>query len=131
MTHKEKIKWMQDWCNKQKVVLELEGECGFCRECVGILTTAGCFPDYHWYDKNYNRIDNNGNIWIPDDAYHKHECVAVLGRRTKAENQLYEWLKWFDGNGFVVEVKANDNLSQSDVFLGNYMSSRMVKKCTK
>jgi len=88
------------------MTLGLEGECGFGRKCVGVL--AEVYPDYEWYDDNYERIDNNGKVWTPEDAYHKHPCVAVLGRGEEAEAQLFDWLQWFDTNGFKVETGKNE-----------------------
>jgi hypothetical protein len=45
MTHEEKIQWMAMWAVKHGVTLKLEGECGFGRECVGILA-GDVYPDY-------------------------------------------------------------------------------------
>lgn len=76
MTHQEKITWMALWAVKNKAMLCLEGECGFGRECVGI-SIDGNYPDYEWNDKDYNRIDKNGDVWTPEHAYHKH--LGMLG----------------------------------------------------
>jgi len=103
MTHDEKLQWMALWAAKNSLQLELKGECGFGRVCVGVLTD-GKYADYHWHDTSYERLDNNGEVWTPPDAYHKHDCVAVLGRGEPAEAQLYDWLKWFDEHKFKVET---------------------------
>jgi hypothetical protein len=103
MTHDDKLKWMREWTERNGVTLELNGECGIGRECVGIIV-SDLYPDYEWYDSNWDRIDPNGEVWTPPNAYHKHPCVAVLGRGEDAEDQLYEWLRWFDDNGFVLEM---------------------------
>ena len=129
MNHKEKIEWMVLWAHKNKVLLELEGECGFGRECVGILA-EGHYPDYQWYDSDWNRADNNGDVWIPDNAYHKHECVAVLGRGEVAEAQLYDWLKWFDDNNFKVEITPREIQKGIDplfLMIQGMYNVRMVK----
>src|SRR5574343_1862446 len=96
---------MAVWAPKNGLRLNLKGECGFGRECVGV-EIDGHYPDYEWHDesKGYERLDNNGDVWTPADAYHKHPCVAVLGRGENAEAQLYEWLKWFADNGFHLET---------------------------
>ncbi len=130
MNHSEKISWMALWAVKNHVVLELEGECGFGRECVGVLYD-GCYPSYEWYDEDYERVDKNGEVWTPVDAYHKSPCVAVLGRGEEAESQLYEWLKWFDGSGFKVKTAMIENpcdLSKVELLLGRATEKRMVKK---
>lgn len=130
MTREEKFNWMAVWCAKNGFQLELKGECGFGRECVGIVAEDK-YPDYHWYDTNpWKQLDNNGDVFVPENAYHKHECVAVLGRGEEAEDQLYQWLKWFDENNFKLEVgdvpeKRHDPIS---VLLGQHRYARLVKQ---
>lgn len=97
MTHKDKIRWMKKWCDNNECTLLLKGECGFGRPCVGVLKN-GCYPDY---DDSHEPGDSQ-YIWTPEDAYHKHPCVAVLGRGKKAEKQLFKWLQWFFDNGYTV-----------------------------
>jgi hypothetical protein len=129
MTHEEKIKWMIEWAHKHKLRLELEGECGFGRECVGVIAGNENYPDYEWYDKDtYERVDPNGDVWVPEDAYHKCPCVAVLGRGEPAEAQLYDWLVWFDANGFELECVDRPITSQMELLLGRHRHARMVKK---
>lgn len=128
MTHQDKLTWMAVWASKNKVTLNLEGECGFGRECVGIIAETN-YPDYEWYDDDYNRVDTNGEVWKPENAYHKHPCVAVLGRGEKAESELYDWLKWFNDNGFTVETGAIPNVRDPiSIMLGKHRYYRMVKK---
>lgn len=117
MKHKDKIDWMILWAHKNKCILELEGECGIGRECVGILA-GNSYPDY------------SDEVWVPEDAYHKHDCVAVLGRGESAESQLYQWLKWFEDNGYTVEETLRDisNMDRIELILGGTTQSRMIKK---
>ena len=131
MTHQEKLDWMRAWCQKAGVMLDLDTQCGFGRECVGIVR-GGHFPDYEWLQEgSYERADNNGKVWTPPDAYHKHPCVAVLGLGETAEAQLYDWLKWFDDNGFRVSVEKctpDPTLPPELAFLlGKHFNVRMVK----
>lgn len=132
LTHADKIEWMHRWAVSNKAQLVLEGEVGFSRECVG-LSTGDKYPDYEWYNDDYDRIDDNGEVWTPEDAYHKHPCVAVLGRGVDAEAQLYEWLKWFDSNGFTVEtgkveLKDRPQVAVIRMILGQGTYARMVKR---
>ncbi len=129
MSHKDKIQFMTDFCERHNLTLTLEGECGFGRDCVGVLAANECYPDYEWhdYDGNYQRLDNNGDVWTPIDAYHKHPCVAVLGRGENAEDQLYEWLKWFDENNFKCEVVRTGKNDAMSVLMGSNFQARMVK----
>lgn len=131
LTREQRIEWMAVWAAKHDFKLELTGEVGFGRPCVGI-TKDGSYPDYHWYDQAFDPIDDNGDVWKPEDAYHKHPCVAVLGQGEKAEAQLYQWLRWLDSNGFV-----HDNGSQEfdpkippalAIALGKHRYTRMVRK---
>ncbi len=127
--HEEKIEWMAVWAVRNQCQLDLEGECGLGRECVGILR-AGVYPDYHWRDpKTYERTDSNGEVWTPPDAYHKHECVAVLGGGEPAEAQLYDWLRWFDERGFTVTYTVDDvaGLDVAKLILGHHNVVRMEK----
>lgn len=131
MTHEEKIQWMAIWAAKNNLQLVLDGECGFGRECVGV-TAEGHYPDYEWYDKEtYERLDKNGEVWLPKDAYHKHPCVAVLGRGEDAESQLYDWLRWFDANGFKLETgtqEVDPRLGELAYIMGEDKYSRMVRQ---
>lgn len=133
MNRQDKIAWMKDWAEKRGAVLVLEGECGFRRECVGIECNGNTYPDYEWYESGdcFERADNNGDVWTPPDAYHKHPCVAVLGRGEDAESQLYEWLQWFDKNGFELEtgdVVRSKPFDPIELLLGRNKYARMVKK---
>lgn len=131
MTHEEKISWMAVWAARHGLQLVLEGECGFGRDCVGI-SVDGHYPDYHWHNQEtWEREDENGDIFKPADAYHKHDCVAVLGRGENAEAQLYDWLKWFDDNGFVCETgdqPMDPALSVIGIMFNKHRYARMVRK---
>ena len=129
-THDDKIKWMAVWAAKNGVKLELRGECGFGRECVGV-SSDNSYLDYEWYDQvTSKRIDENGEVWTPSGAYRKHPCVAVLGRGEEAEEQLYQWLRYFDDNHFVVE-KGNQpvdpQLGQMAYMMSKHRYARLVR----
>lgn len=133
----DKIQWMEQWCNRHGLELSLYGSCGLGRDCVGIIDQySQSYPDYHWYDpETYEFIDNNGYVWTPDNAYHKHPCVAVLGHGNESIEQLYEWLQWFDKNGFdVMRTTMNEEMDDIEEVLmlemlnpNWYKRTRMVK----
>ena len=127
MNHADKITWMKDYATRNNVVLELEGSVGFGRECVGI-SRSETYPDYQWYNDDYEPQANEIEF-LPTDAYHKHPCVAVLGRGEVAESQLYEWLKWFDDNGYeVVTAKSDKPINHPiELLMGKDKTHRMVK----
>lgn len=131
MTHEEKRQWMAMWAAENELLLTFNGACGMGRECVGVLANEH-YPDYRWYanEQDEESSDDNGYVWTPEDAYHKHPCVAVLGRGEDAESQLYEWLKWFDDNGFKLEKGLNTlskDLSAIALLFGKHKFQRMVR----
>lgn len=131
MISKKKIKWMDDWCAKHGLVLSLDGVVGFGRECVGVMCDEnGSYPDYAWWDDEspYQRLDKNGDVWCPKDAYHKHSCVAVLGHGPKSINQLYRWLWWFDKNCFEFEIVDTGKNDEIEILLGQNKHARLVRK---
>lgn len=130
MTREQKIEWMAIWAAKNGFQLQLEGFVGFGRECVGV-SAFDAYPDYHWYNEETREEDDNGDVWTPEDAYHKHTCVAVLGRGEAAEAQLYEWLRWFDANNFKLEVVSyvgQRTFSAAQVMNGQHRSVRLVRQ---
>ena len=94
------------FANKFKLVFEDEGECGFGRECVGLMkvnnyvdynpTDANCDYIKEFYDERLYKIS-------PSDAYHKHNCLAVLGRGDDAIRQLSDWVDKLNELGVVVD----------------------------
>ena len=97
-----KIKWMKKWCELNGVELALEGTVGFGRKCVGI-SAHGQYPDY-----------DSDELWSPERAYHKHDCVAVLGWDDGSVDQLYQWLKYFNENNYCVSITDNPEPAPTD-----------------
>lgn len=120
------ISWMANWCKREGLTLELEGEVGFFRPCVGVVGDFN-FPDYMWYDDNFERVDRNGDVWTPERAYHKNPCVAVLGTDDESVKQLYEWLKWFDENNFHYAKKTEPFRDGIELILFGRFTHRMVR----
>lgn len=75
---------MRIFAQENKCYLTTEGECGFGRPCVGVLH-GEIYPDYDPEDER---------LCAPEgvEAYHKHNCIAVLGRGEQAIDGLYRWL---------------------------------------
>jgi len=98
---------IQEFANRFKLIFEEEGECGFGRECVG-LTNGNNYVDYNPVcEPNYDYVkcfyDERLYDIAPEDAYHKHNCLAVLGRGKKAIRQLSDWVDKLNELGAVVE----------------------------
>ena len=110
MNIKDKIEWLQQECKELGLTLSLYGECGLGRPCVGVLFVKGedsFYPDYKIMDED-GYIIHGAEVWIPNDAYHKHPCVAVLGHGDDSISQLYDWMKWFKDNKYFLNIIKND-----------------------
>jgi hypothetical protein len=127
--------FLRDWASRNKSIYENEGSCGFGRDCVGI--TSGQV----WIDlgptvtkqfegalasDTYEDQEIDGDAWPPegvDDAYHKHDCLAVLGHGPAAVHQLYLWVKNLDSHGFVVKKATRSTKDIYDALLhgGDYV----------
>ncbi len=92
---------------KHKVVLEEKGTVGFGRNCVGFLRGNG-YIDLNPYKSapTFERVFKDDDYYYePDnvpDAYHKHDCVAVLVHGEdwgKALRQLALWVDDLEANG--------------------------------
>ncbi len=106
MTIKTAKKICQDFANRHKIIFNDEGECGLGRDCVGFGTGD------NWI--SFNPTQSGGNYepikglqceaaYAPDgvDAYHKFNCLAVLGRGPKAIKQLALWVQSIEAAGNV------------------------------
>lgn len=98
---------IQEFANKHELVFEDEGEVGFGRECVGLLNGDNYVDynpmnsvDYDYIDSFY---DERFNDITPPDAYHKHTCIAVLGRGEDAIRQLSDWVDKLNEIGVKVD----------------------------
>jgi len=116
VTREAQIVYLTEWAGRYRCALQLNGEVGFGRECVGILN-GGPYIDY---------ADEAG-IWTPEDAYHKHDCVAVLGHGGEALEQLYRWVKWLDGNRYGVEVVYRHPSSDIDLVFHGISLPKLVR----
>jgi hypothetical protein len=81
-----------EWAAENRVIIT-EGECGFGRPCVGI-TTGDQWIDWRATTgaPDYRPEPDPWEGFVPPDAYHKHDCVAVLGQDDLAWSQLADWL---------------------------------------
>lgn len=115
------IKNIQEFANKHKIVFEQEGECGFGRECVGLMHGDN-YVDYNpTDDKTYECLpeflDERLYDIAPKDAYHKHNCLAVLGRGEEAIKQLSEWVDKLKELGVTVEAYKKTNTDLLNVMI--------------
>ena len=102
--HKANI---QEFANRFKLIFEDDGEVGFGRKCVG-LTNGSNYVDYNPtqypnYDYVEEFYDEKLYDIVPENAYHKHNCLAVLGNEESSIIQLSEWIDKLKELGAVVE----------------------------
>lgn len=96
----------QRFANKHKLIFDDEGECGFGRECVG-LRHGDSWLDHNPHSRSgdYDPIKELAcdAAYPPDgvDAYHKRNCLAVLGRGEGAIEQLARWIQHMESQGKV------------------------------
>ena len=107
MTYDEAIKTCQQFALKHKIIFEDEGECGFCRLCVGFISQSGNYVNYNPHTSNETCAEisclQSEDVIPPKDveAYHKHDCMAVLGLGEEAVNQLARWVQKIEKAGNV------------------------------
>ena len=108
MTHEERITWLASYAARIGARLETEGECGFGRPCVGLIRNS-VYPDY----------PEDAPVPI-ETAYHKHNCLAVLGRGEQAIADLYDWCCALEAAGFnKIAVSPNPNFKTEYADRGN------------
>ncbi len=110
----ENKKICQDFADKHGIEFSAKGEVGFGRDCVGFTKNEryiDCNPFGDAPDYSYIHGEHDERLYAPDDvdAYHKHECLAVLGEGDKAIEGLANWVKSLESYGEVeiVEFKTD------------------------
>jgi hypothetical protein len=124
-TREAQIVYLTEWASRYRCSLQLNGEVGFGRDCVGIL------KDGHYIDtadiKGETAYVAGGEWWEPEDSYHKHDCLAVLGHGDGPLEQLYQWVKWLDGHGYGVEEVYRQPTSNIDLALHGISLAKLVR----
>ena len=108
------IENLQRFADDHKIVLETKGECGFGRSAVGFLHgdnyvahnpfRMGDAPDFEFiHPKGFEK---DPRLCAPRgvDAYHKHDCLAVLVSDEdydKALKELNMWVEHLESQGEV------------------------------
>lgn len=115
---------IQDFANRFKLIFEDEGECGFGRDCVGLLRNE-CWVNYNpMHAETYEYIegfyDERFSDIAPEDAYHKHDCLAVLGRGEDAIRQLSDWVDKLNELGVVIDRFETGATGMQALFSGTH-----------
>ena len=104
-------KVLLSFASNHNVKLVIDGECGFGRDCVGFQSPSGNWIDYNPCSMpDYEEIEELSNEEHYDlaleDAYHKHDCMAVLvrdGNKQEAINQLLDWVEKLNDRGVSIK----------------------------
>ena len=88
------------FADKHGISLVSKGEVGFGRSCVG-FTMGSNYIDYCPIDMStYEPIEklNDDRLYAPDgvEAYHKHNCLAVLVEDDDYDEALRQLAMWVD-----------------------------------
>jgi hypothetical protein len=112
------------FAEKHGLNLVVDGECGFGRPCVGFTDARSNYVDYNPCSVgDYKPIeglqDDRHYEITPEDAYHKHDCMAVLnhGDRDKALAQLLEWVEQLETIGVEVVEYATGAMDAIQVMI--------------
>lgn len=121
----EQIVYLTEWAARYGASLQLGGQVGFGRDCTGVL------KDSHYIDtadiKNQEAYVEGGDWWEPEDSYHKHDCLAVLGHGDGPLEQLYRWVNWLDEHGYGIENTYRKPSSDVDLAFHGISLPKIVK----
>lgn len=111
----EEVLYLVRWTAPSGALLTTLGEVGFGRECVGVLVGT-----------SYVNTPGRTMDFAPGGAYHKHDCLAVLGRGPVAERQLYTWVRAIDEAGGMITTEDRHPTNFIDLVLAGASTSRVV-----
>ena len=125
VSREAQIVYITEWASRYRASLQLNGEVGIGRECVGVLMGHAYIDTTDV--KAREAYQPGGDWWEPENSYHKHDCLAVLGRGDGALAQLYEWVRWLDGRGYGIEEVYRQPSSGVDLALHGVSLPKIVK----
>lgn len=124
-TREQQIVYITEWASRFGATLQIAGTVGIGRECVGVLSGSSYIDTADVKDREAYR--EGGDWWQPEDAYHKHDCMAVLGRGDDALAHLYAWVKWADEHGYGVEDVYREPSSAIDLAFHGISLPKLVR----
>jgi hypothetical protein len=125
VTRDAQIVYITEWASRFRCALQLNGQVGFGRNCVGVLQGDTYIDTSDIKDQEAYR--EGGDWWEPEDSYHKHDCLAVLGHGDESLEQLYRWVKWLDENRYGIEVVYREPSSVTDLAFHGISLPKLVK----
>ena len=131
----EEITFLRNWAANNKAYFEDEGSVGFGRECVGIVK-GDEYPAYRHYEQvpppEYLQLVHECAEADPpdgvEDAYHKHDCLAVLGRGPSAIHQLYVWVKHLEARDIVIGEIRRRQVDMVNLLFHGVTAAVLVKR---
>jgi hypothetical protein len=126
-TRDEQIVYLTEWAAKNGGTLQIHGQVGFGREATGILVD-GAYPDTGPAKEKTCYMEHGGPWWQPEDAYHKHDCLCVLGHEYVQLRQLYNWVKWLDENHYKVAIEYRQPSSDIDLLIHGTSRAFLVRE---
>lgn len=143
----QRAAWLAAWAEANGCYFDAKGEVGFGRECVGVgrdgkwldvdfgsasdplgITPSGIDDglSWPWYGRardvcswpELSPFREPQRAAVAPDAYHKHDCLAVLGRGAGAVRQLFEWTFRLVQAGAFVETLDRDRQGEPYAFDG-------------
>lgn len=129
------VAFLKAWAADNKCYFEDKGEVGFFRECVGIIS-GDHYPSYRVYGSGsaYAEVYLCPEAFPPEgveDAYHKADVLAVLGRGREAISQLYVWVKHLTENDVVVSSIPRQPEHDIDAFWHGFNTRVLIKRGDK
>lgn len=122
------MRLLQSWAQANDCTLTLAGEVGFGRECVGMLYNQ------HYIDFGYLAMDyknpeardllNEIREKSPERAYHKDDCLCVLGIDYEAQLGLYEWVADLANKGIKVKHQEEADLGPGTTTISVLLTGR-------
>lgn len=127
-TREAQIVYLTEWAARYRCSLQLNGQVGFGRDCTGILKDSTYIDTQDAKNATaYNHESEPGSWWEPEDSYHKHDCLAVLGHGDEALDQLYQWVKWLDAHGWGVADTYRQPASVTDLAFHGISLPKLVQ----
>lgn len=126
---------LQRFANEHKLILQDEGEVGFGRPCVGFLGKSGNYVDYNPLaapDYLDYAVEYDERLVSPvKDAYHKHDCMAVLVHGEDydaALEQLNEWIVHVEAQGAVEVIEYETGATGLQAFFSGIFGYAITLK---
>lgn len=127
------IKKLEAFASEHDIDFVQDGTVGFWRECVG-FTKKDKYIDFNPLDENFERIEELYDERLyPEvaDAYHKHNCMAVLEveSKDKALRQLGLWVDHYNKLGVeIVERELHHDNDLAVILHGKISYTWKVKE---